>query len=66
VPVAASSAGALAGRSLLALHEERLSEARELADARRLLQAALGACLEGRPLATRAVAKSMLRKAAHS
>ncbi len=66
VPVAARTAGALAGRSLLALHEERLSGPRELADARRLLQAALGACLEGRPLATRTVAKSMLRKAAHS
>jgi DNA repair protein RecO (recombination protein O) len=66
VPVAARTPGALAGRSLLALNDERLSGARELADARRLLQAALGACLEGRPLATRAVAKSMLRKAAHS
>jgi DNA repair protein RecO (recombination protein O) len=66
VPVAAHTAGALAGRSLLALNEERLSEARELKDARQLLQAALQACLEGRPLATRAVAKSMLRKAAHS
>jgi DNA repair protein RecO (recombination protein O) len=66
VPVAARTPGALAGRSLLALNEERLSGARELADARRLLQAALGACLEGRPLATRAVARSMRRKAAHS
>jgi DNA repair protein RecO (recombination protein O) len=66
VPVAARTAGALAGRSLLALNEERLSGARELEDARRLLKAALGACLEGRPLATRAVARSMLRKAAHS
>jgi DNA repair protein RecO (recombination protein O) len=66
VPVAARTPGALAGRSLLALSDERLGDARELADARRLLQVALGACLEGRPLVTRAVAKSMLRKAAHS
>jgi DNA repair protein RecO (recombination protein O) len=55
---------ALAGRSLLALERETLSDARELEDARRVLQAALGACLEGRPLATRAVAKTMARKAA--
>jgi DNA repair protein RecO (recombination protein O) len=64
VPAAAASAGALAGRSLLSLARERLSSARALADARRVLQAALGACLEGRPLATRAVAKSLARKAA--
>ncbi len=64
VPAAAESAGALAGRSLLSLARERLSSARALEDARRVLQAALGACLEGRPLATRAVAKSMARKAA--
>lgn len=66
VPVTALSPGALAGRSLLALNDESLSEARDLADARRVLQAALGACLEGRPLATRAVAKSMRRKALRS
>jgi DNA repair protein RecO (recombination protein O) len=55
---------ALCGRSLLHLARETLSGARELEDAQRLLQAALGACLEGRPLATRAVAKAMQRKAA--
>ena len=64
MPAAAASAGALAGRSLLSLARERLGSARALADARRVLQAALGACLEGRPLATRVVAKSMARKAA--
>jgi len=51
---------ALSGRSLLALERGSLCDPRELADARRLLQAALAACLEGRPLATRAVAQSML------
>ncbi|HLY51681.1 MAG TPA: DNA repair protein RecO [Steroidobacteraceae bacterium] len=61
----AASAGALAGGSLIDLREERLSGARALEDSRRLLQAALGACLEGRPLATRQVARSMVRKAAH-
>jgi DNA repair protein RecO (recombination protein O) len=55
---------ALSGRSLLALERGSLRGARELVDARRLLQAALGACLEGRPLVTRAVARSMQRKAA--
>jgi len=55
---------ALCGNSLLSLARESLSGGRELEDARRVLQAALGACLEGRPLATRAVAKSMKRRAA--
>lgn len=62
----AASAGALAGGSLIELREERLSGSRALEDAHRLLQAALSACLEGRPLATREVARSMARKAAHT
>jgi DNA repair protein RecO (recombination protein O) len=64
VPATAPRDGALAGGSLLALAREELSGARELEDARQLLQAALAACLEGRPLATRAVAKALLRRAA--
>jgi len=65
VPAAAQgSPGALAGRSLLSLARESLGSARALEDARRVLRAALGACLEGRPLATRVVAESMARKAA--
>jgi DNA repair protein RecO (recombination protein O) len=64
VPARAHAAHALCGCSLLSLARETLSGARELEDAQRVLQAALGACLEGRPLATRAVAKSMQRKAA--
>jgi DNA repair protein RecO (recombination protein O) len=60
----AHDAGALAGASLMALREERLGGTRALEDARRLLHAALAACLEGRPLATRAVARSMVRKVA--
>ena len=59
-------AGALAGASLIGLREERLSGTRALEDARRLLHAALAACLEGRPLATRAVARSLVGKAAQS
>lgn len=63
VSALSGSAGALAGGSLMNLAHERLSNARELEDARRVLQAALGVCLEGRPLSTRAVAKAVLRKA---
>jgi DNA repair protein RecO (recombination protein O) len=62
----ARAPGALAGDSLIGLRAERLEGARALEDARRVLQAALAACLEGRPLATRAVARSMARKAARS
>jgi DNA repair protein RecO (recombination protein O) len=61
---AGEGAGALAGRSLLGLARESLPDARSLEDARRLLRVALAACLEGRPLATRAVAKSVMRRAA--
>lgn len=64
VPARAHTERSLCGGSLLSLARETLSGARELEDAQRLLQAALGACLEGRPLATRAVAKAMQRKAA--
>jgi DNA repair protein RecO (recombination protein O) len=64
VPARAQAERALCGRSLIHLARETLSGARELEDAQRVLQAALGACLEGRPLATRAVAKAMQRKAA--
>ena len=61
VPARSRAAPAVCGRSLLRLAQEELSEADELADAQRVLQAALGACLEGRPLSTRAVARAMKR-----
>jgi DNA repair protein RecO (recombination protein O) len=64
VAVAAGTEGALAGTSLLALAAGELGDPGALEDARRLLKAALGACLEGRTLATREVARAMLRKAA--
>jgi DNA repair protein RecO (recombination protein O) len=60
---ARGSARALCGHSLLGLARESLQGERELEDARRILQAALGACLEGRPLATRLVARAMKRGA---
>jgi DNA repair protein RecO (recombination protein O) len=48
-----------AGASLLALARERLDDPRHLADARRLLRAALDQCLDGRALRTREVMRSM-------
>jgi DNA repair protein RecO (recombination protein O) len=47
------TAGALLGASLLALAADDLVDARALADARRLLRAALDVHLDGRPLKTR-------------
>jgi DNA repair protein RecO (recombination protein O) len=61
LPARGTAASALCGHSLLSLARETLHDARELEDARRLLQAALGACLEGRPLTTRQVARAMKR-----
>jgi DNA repair protein RecO (recombination protein O) len=61
-PAAAGSAGALSGESVLCLAAEQLENAAALADAHRLLQAALTECLEGRELRTRAVARSILRR----
>ena len=57
-----NAAGALAGHSLIGLANEHLSSARDLDDSRRLLQAALAQCLEGRPLATRGVARAVARR----
>lgn len=62
VATVADAAGALAGDSLVGLANEHLSGARELEDSKRLLQAALAQCLEGRPLATRMVARAVARR----
>jgi DNA repair protein RecO (recombination protein O) len=64
VAVAAGTPGALCGHSLLALAAGDLSAPAALEDARRLLKSALGTCLEGRTLATREVARAMVRKVA--
>jgi DNA repair protein RecO (recombination protein O) len=58
---AADAPGAVEGRSVIALEQERLAEPRELEDARRILQSALAHVLEGRELNTRAVARSIAR-----
>jgi DNA repair protein RecO (recombination protein O) len=57
--------GALTGASLLSLAREELHDPQTLADARRLLAAALAHCLEGRELSTRAVARALVRRARH-
>lgn len=48
-----------AGASLLSLAREELADPQSLADARRLLRAALEQCLDGRPLRTREVMLAM-------
>jgi DNA repair protein RecO (recombination protein O) len=62
LPTVAEAAGAVSGHSVLCLAQERLEGERELEDSRRLLQAALAQCLEGRELTTRAVAKAVARR----
>jgi len=62
-PTVAEAAGAVSGHSLISLANEALQSARDLDDARRVLQAALAQCLEGRELNTRAVAKAVVRLA---
>src|SRR3569833_1128698 len=66
VAAGADATGALAGQSLIGLANECLAGGRELDDAKRLLQAALAQCLEGRPLATRTVARAVARREAHT
>jgi DNA repair protein RecO (recombination protein O) len=62
---ASDAPGVLAGESLLALAREELVPGRALEDARRLLQAALAHCLEGRELNTRTVARAVARRGSH-
>ena len=62
-PTVADAAGAISGNSLIHLANEELRSPRDLDDARRVLQAALAQCLEGRELNTRAVAKAVVRLA---
>jgi DNA repair protein RecO (recombination protein O) len=66
VATVGDAAGALAGHSLIGLANERFTQARELDDAKRLLQAALARCLEGRPLATRLVARAIAHREAQT
>lgn len=54
--------GAVAGRSVISLARETLTDRRELDDARRLLQSVLSHVLEGRELSTRNVARALARR----
>jgi DNA repair protein RecO (recombination protein O) len=56
---AAEGSLVFSGASLLSLAREELADPRSLADARRLLRAALDHCLDGRPLRTREVLLAM-------
>jgi DNA repair protein RecO (recombination protein O) len=62
VPAVPDAPGALAGRSLISLANEDLGGPGELEDSRKLLQAALAHCLEGRELTTRVVARAIARR----
>ncbi|MEY4761811.1 MAG: hypothetical protein RLZZ200_1667 [Pseudomonadota bacterium] len=57
----ADSPGRISGSTLRSLAEERLEDPEELEQARRLLRVALAACLEGRSLKTRKVARSLFQ-----
>lgn len=58
---AADAPGAVSGASLLALGREELHDPRALEDSRRILRAAVSELLEGRELASRAVARAVAR-----
>lgn len=62
VPCVAESPGAVYGRSLADLRAESFEDARTLRDAKRVLRTALDACLEGRPLKTRAILMALTRR----
>jgi DNA repair protein RecO (recombination protein O) len=57
----ADAPGAVAGASLVALAREELQDRQALEDSRRVLRAAIGELLEGRELASRAVARAVAR-----
>jgi DNA repair protein RecO (recombination protein O) len=55
-PCVAEAPGAIYGRSLADLQAESFGDPRSLRDAKRVLRAAIDACLDGRPLKSREVA----------
>ncbi len=62
-PCVADAPGAVYGRSLADLEAESFADARSLKDAKRVLRAALDACLDGRALKSREVMLAMRRRA---
>ena len=61
-PCVADAPGAVYGRSLADLEAEAFADARSLKDAKRVLRAALDACLDGRALKSREVMLAMRRR----
>jgi DNA repair protein RecO (recombination protein O) len=61
LPCVAEAPGAVYGRSLADLEAEHFADARSLRDAKRVLRAALDACLDGRTLKSREVLLAMRR-----
>lgn len=59
---AAEAPGAVYGQSLTDLEAETFGDARSLRDAKRVLRAAIDACLDGRPLKSREVMLAMRRR----
>ena len=62
-PCVAEAPGAVYGRSLADLEAETFADARSLRDAKRVLRAAIDACLDGRALKSREVMLAMRRRA---
>ncbi len=60
-PCVAEAAGAVYGQSLHDLEQENFRDARSLRDAKRLLRAAIDACLDGRLLKSREVMQALRR-----
>jgi len=61
-PCVAEAPGAIYGRSLADLDSETFADQRSLRDAKRVLRAALDACLEGRALKSREVMVALRRR----
>jgi DNA repair protein RecO (recombination protein O) len=61
-PCLADTPGAMPGQSLADLDSERFEDARSLKDAKRLLRAAIDACLDGRVLKSREVAVALKQR----
>jgi recombinational DNA repair protein (RecF pathway) len=60
----ADAPGAVYGRSLTDLDTEVFADARSLRDAKRVLRAAIDACLDGRSLKSREVMLALRQKSA--
>jgi DNA repair protein RecO (recombination protein O) len=61
-PCVAEAPGAVYGQSLADLQAERFADARSLRDAKRVLRAAIDACLDGRALKSREVALALRQR----